>query len=67
MLHPESVVEYPDRGLPSDLADELHERFEHLKETSWLYWPHLSIAYGVKIGGYPNWTQELVTRRRGVR
>ncbi|MEU6961968.1 DUF1963 domain-containing protein [Streptomyces chrestomyceticus] len=59
VLHPERVVEYPDWDLPDALADALHERFERLEEeTGWAYWPHLSIAYGVKMGGYPNWTQE---------
>ncbi|WP_258017470.1 DUF1963 domain-containing protein [Streptomyces noursei] len=59
VLHPERVVEYPGWDLPDDLAEERQERFERPEaETGWSYWSHLSIADGVKIGGYPNWTQE---------
>ncbi|MCO6008916.1 DUF1963 domain-containing protein [Actinoallomurus purpureus] len=59
VLHPERVVEYPNWDLPEELADELEERFEELEDgTEWSYWAHLSVAPGIKVGGYPSWTQE---------
>ncbi|WP_345430894.1 DUF1963 domain-containing protein [Actinoallomurus vinaceus] len=59
VLHPEQVVEYPNWDLPKELAEELEERFEELEDDSdWSYWSHLSVAPGIKVGGYPSWTQE---------
>ena len=54
VLHPESVVDYPSWDLP--VRDQ---RFEQLEaETGWSYHYHLSVAPGLKVGGYPTWTQE---------
>lgn len=59
VVHPERVVEYPRWDLPEELSHDLKERFDRLKEQSgWSYWYALSVAPGVKVGGYPNWTQE---------
>jgi Domain of unknown function (DUF1963) len=59
VLHPEQVVEYPQWDLPEQLGEALKERFDQLEEeTGWSYWYDLSIAPGIKAGGYPGWTQE---------
>ncbi|NUS82385.1 MAG: DUF1963 domain-containing protein [Streptomyces sp.] len=59
VVHPERVVEYPRWDLPEELSQDLKERFDRLKEQSgWSYWYALSVAPGVKAGGYPNWSQE---------
>jgi hypothetical protein len=59
MLHPERVVEYPNWDLPTELVEALQERFDRLEEESGLsYFYHLSVAPGIKVGGYPGWTQE---------
>jgi hypothetical protein len=59
VLHPERIVEYPQWDLPPDIGDALKERFERLEdETGWSYWNDLSIAPGIKTGGYPGWTQD---------
>lgn len=59
VLHPERVTDYPSWDLPEDLFDGLRERFEELEEeTGWSYESHLSVSKGIKVGGYPTWTQE---------
>jgi hypothetical protein len=59
VLHPERIVEYPHWDLPGELGETLRQRFDRLKEeTGWSYWYHLSVAPGIKAGGYPNWTQQ---------
>jgi hypothetical protein len=59
VLHPERISEYPSWDLPNDLAVGLSDRFKRLKEESgWSYQYELSVAPGVKVAGYPNWTQE---------
>lgn len=59
VLHPERVTDYPNWDLPDEVADALEARFEQLEEeTGWSYWSHLSVSDGVKVGGYPTWTQE---------
>lgn len=61
VIHPEQVAEYPSWDLPEDLRDGLRGRFDQLEqETGWLYWYHLADAPGIKLGGYPGWTQEPV-------
>ncbi|MFJ9848137.1 DUF1963 domain-containing protein [Streptomyces sp. NPDC101150] len=61
VLHPERVTEYPNWDLPDELSEALEERFDRLEdETGWSYWSHLSVADGIKVGGYPTWTQEPV-------
>jgi len=59
VLHPERIVEYPQWDLLGELGETLMQRFDRLKvETGWSYWRHLSVAPGIKPGGYPNWTQQ---------
>jgi hypothetical protein len=59
VLHPERVTDYPSWDLPRDIADALQPRFKLLKEeTGWSYHHHLSASDGIKIGGYPTWTQD---------
>ncbi|MBC3841117.1 DUF1963 domain-containing protein [Streptacidiphilus sp. 4-A2] len=59
VIHPESIVEFPQWDLPEELHEVLEERFDQVeKETGWSYWYHLSVAPGIKTGGYPDWTQE---------
>ncbi|XKK39101.1 DUF1963 domain-containing protein [Nocardiopsis sp. ARC36] len=60
-VHPEQVVEYPGLDLPKDLFDMLGARLDRLeRETGWHYQYHLAEAPGIKLGGYPGWTQEPV-------
>ncbi|MEU1596968.1 DUF1963 domain-containing protein [Streptomyces sp. NPDC005708] len=59
VLHPERVTDYPNWDLPEDIANALEARFEQLEEeTGRSYWYHLSVSDGIKVGGYPTWTQE---------
>lgn len=59
VLHPEQVVDYPCWDLPLELKEQLGDRFEQLeKETGWKYHYHLAEAPGIKLGGYPSWTQD---------
>ncbi|MFE9423065.1 DUF1963 domain-containing protein [Kitasatospora sp. NPDC006697] len=59
VLHPETVSEYPSWDLPQNLWDALEERFEQLeRQTGWDYQYHLSTAPGVKLAGYPGWSQD---------
>ncbi|WP_151772579.1 DUF1963 domain-containing protein [Streptomyces abyssomicinicus] len=58
VLHPERVTEYPDADLPGDLRRALRERLDLLeRETGLEYGSDLASAPGVKLGGYPGWTQ----------
>jgi hypothetical protein len=58
VLHPETVAEYPGADLPRELRDTLRDRFRRLEEeTEWEYESDLASAPGVKLGGYPGWTQ----------
>ncbi|SFB87773.1 DUF1963 domain-containing protein [Streptomyces aidingensis] len=59
ILHPEPVVEYPSSDLPDEVADRIRDRLDRLEtETGWMYHYHLADAPGIKLGGYPGWTQE---------
>ncbi|MCF2532096.1 DUF1963 domain-containing protein [Yinghuangia soli] len=59
VLHPERVMEYPSYDMTQSQADEVQAIAEELeKETGWSYWYDLSVAPGVKLGGYPGWTQD---------
>lgn len=61
VVHPEQVVEYPGWDLPEELSDTLGGRFDRLeRETGRHYDHHLASAPGIKLGGYPGWTQEPV-------
>ncbi|MGW6523236.1 DUF1963 domain-containing protein [Streptomyces sp. NPDC054962] len=58
-VHPEQVTEYPSRDLPDEVYDAIRGRFDALlTETGLLYSYHLAEAPGIKLGGYPSWTQE---------
>ncbi|WP_328888195.1 hypothetical protein [Streptomyces sp. NBC_00316] len=59
VVHPEQVTEYPSWDLSRDTHDALQARFEELKATTGLYYSyHLAEAPGIKLSGYPGWTQE---------
>ncbi|WP_323178623.1 DUF1963 domain-containing protein [Streptomyces sp. NBC_01381] len=64
VLHPERVVEYPSWDLDDEVAEELEEAFEEMEDRAeedgspCAYWSHLSVAPGIKVGGYPSWTQD---------
>ncbi|GIL30069.1 YwqG family protein [Actinocatenispora comari] len=59
VVHPERVTEYPSWDLPDDLRAALADRFTELEnDTGWSYHCHLSDAPGIKLGGYPGWTQD---------
>ncbi|MEU4342311.1 hypothetical protein AB0H00_13745 [Nocardia sp. NPDC023852] len=61
VVHPEQVTEYPSWDLPDDVWAALKDRFAQLKsDTGWRYHYHLADAPGIKLGGYPGWTQEPV-------
>ncbi|MGW4652166.1 hypothetical protein [Kitasatospora sp. NPDC004289] len=53
------MTEYPSWDLPQELWDALEERFDRLEEErGWAYQYHLSTAPGIKLGGYPGWSQD---------
>ncbi|MFF4867093.1 hypothetical protein ACFY3J_36595 [Streptomyces sp. NPDC001231] len=53
------MTEYPSWDLSRDTHNALQARFEELKPTTGLYYSyHLAEAPGIKLGGYPDWTQE---------
>lgn len=59
VLHPERVTDYASHDLPKDLWNTLTPRFRRVQEeTSWSYFYHLSVSAGIKVGGYPTWTQD---------
>jgi hypothetical protein len=59
VLHPERVTDYPNWDLPPDILDALQPRFDQMEEqTGWSYHYHLSVSDGIKVGGYPTWTQD---------
>lgn len=59
VVHPEEVREYPSWDIPDDLFASMRDRFEQLREErGWHYFYHLAEAPGIKLGGYPSWTQE---------
>ncbi|MFD0146645.1 MULTISPECIES: DUF1963 domain-containing protein [unclassified Streptomyces] len=59
VLHPERVDEFAAWDLPDTVFDALEDRFDEVdEETGWSYWSHLSVAPGVKVGGFPTWTQD---------
>ncbi|MFJ9761310.1 DUF1963 domain-containing protein [Streptomyces sp. NPDC101149] len=61
VVHPEQVTEYPSWDLPDEVHGTLKGRFDELlAETGLRYSYHLAEAPGIKLGGYPGWTQEPV-------
>lgn len=61
VVHPEQVTDYPSWDMPPDLDAALADRFAQLeRDTGWKYQYHLAEAPGIKLGGYPGWTQDPV-------
>jgi hypothetical protein len=59
VLHPEPVIDYPSWDMPEELFNGLRERIGELEvRTGWKYYSHLAEAPGIKLGGYPSWSQE---------
>ncbi|MGQ4271625.1 DUF1963 domain-containing protein [Nocardiopsis changdeensis] len=59
VIHPETVQEYPSQDLPKEIKNALRNRFEKIEEEKgWSYHYHLSEVPGIKLGGYPGWTQD---------
>lgn len=59
VLDPERLVEYPNSDVPGDLIPQVRAATDQIKaETGWWFHYHLSSAPGLKVGGYPGWTQE---------
>ncbi|KAA8889248.1 DUF1963 domain-containing protein [Nocardia colli] len=59
VVHPERVIDYPRGDMPRELFKSLEDRFDQLCETTgWDYEQHLAESSGVKVGGYPTWTQD---------
>jgi hypothetical protein len=53
------VQEYPSWDLPKEIKKALRNRFEKIEEEQgWSYHYHLSEVPGIKLGGYPGWTQD---------
>lgn len=58
VVHPERVVEYPSYDLPAEVRDQIRTTVNRVEEeTGWHYDYDLSVAPGIKVGGYPSWTQ----------
>ncbi|NNH70009.1 DUF1963 domain-containing protein [Nocardia uniformis] len=63
LVYPEQVAEYPswDLEMYRDTRAAVRDRIDQLREnTGWHYQYHLSTAPGIKLGGYPGWSQEPV-------
>ncbi|WP_030275151.1 hypothetical protein [Streptomyces sp. NRRL B-24484] len=59
VLHPEVVADYPSRDMPDEVAAALRERMDELEaRTGLIHFYHLAEAPGIKLGGYPSWTQD---------
>ncbi|MFF0410558.1 DUF1963 domain-containing protein [Kitasatospora sp. NPDC004745] len=59
VVHPEPVVDYPSWDIPEELSPALQVRMEELEARTGLWWGyHLAEAPGIKLGGYPSWTQD---------
>jgi hypothetical protein len=57
LIDPEPVIEYPAEDLPG-LYDQHQAAIDRIEaETGWSFSYHLSVAPGIKVGGYPRWTQ----------
>jgi len=63
VLDPERVTEYPGmdelvESLPPDEQVPMWDRLDRFEAaTGWNYQLHLGTAPGIKLGGYPGWTQ----------
>jgi hypothetical protein len=58
VVDPERVVEYPSHDLPRDVWLQIRDAVDRVEaETGWEYHHDLAVASGIKVGGYPGWTQ----------
>ncbi|GAA4588278.1 hypothetical protein BJY16_008509 [Actinoplanes octamycinicus] len=58
VIAPERVVEYPSHDLPPSVWSEIQEAAQRVeRDTGWSYERDLAVASGIKVGGYPGWTQ----------
>ncbi|WP_211349079.1 hypothetical protein [Micromonospora pisi] len=57
-IDPEQVVEYPSYDLPEEVWSQIRDTIGRVEaDTGWQYDTDLAVASGIKIGGYPGWTQ----------
>lgn len=58
VIDPERVLEYPTHDLPEAAWSQIRDAVRHVeRDTGWQYDTDLAVASGVKVGGYPGWTQ----------
>ena len=58
VIDPEKLTEYPGYDLPHEVRARIRETAHRLDaNTGWQYDTDLAVASGIKVGGYPGWTQ----------
>ncbi|WBB91467.1 DUF1963 domain-containing protein [Verrucosispora sp. WMMC514] len=58
VVDPERVVEYPSYDLPREVWSQIQETARRVEaDHGWEYDTDLAVASGIKVGGYPGWTQ----------
>ncbi|MFC4019300.1 hypothetical protein ACFOW4_15315 [Micromonospora sp. GCM10011542] len=58
VVDPEPVTEYPTHDLPDEVRSQIRRTMQQLEaDTGWEYETDLAVASGIKVGGYPGWTQ----------
>ncbi|GAB3942107.1 hypothetical protein GCM10027614_28600 [Micromonospora vulcania] len=58
VLDPERVIEYPTHDLPQAVWSQIDAAVGQVEQdTGWSYEADLAVASGIKVGGYPGWTQ----------
>ncbi|MBG6099780.1 MULTISPECIES: hypothetical protein [Micromonospora] len=58
VLDPERITEYPSWDLPRAVWPQIEDTMKRVaQETGWRYESDLAVASGIKVGGYPGWTQ----------
>jgi hypothetical protein len=58
VIDPERVVEYPGYDLPDAVWSQIRDAVQRVeRDTGWDYETDLAVASGIKVGGYPGWTQ----------
>lgn len=59
VIDPERVLEYPTHDLPEAAWSQMKDAVRRVeRDTGWRYESDLAVASGVKVGGYPGWTQQ---------
>ncbi|MEV0567123.1 hypothetical protein [Dactylosporangium sp. NPDC050588] len=59
IVDPERVLEYPSNDLSRELWSQIRDAVRQVQaETGWDYETDLAVASGIKVGGYPGWTQQ---------